>query len=85
MLGALLIVVFKGLTFGVEFTGGTQYQLSGLTSSQATQETVDTLRDTIAEAGIEGAEEPTVATSGRDGITIEVEELSQAGSTKMLA
>lgn len=84
VLAALLIVIFRGLSFGVEFTGGTQYQLSGLTSSQATQGTVDDLRQAIAAAGVKGAEEPSVSTAGDAGITIETEELSQADTDKLI-
>jgi len=84
VLAALLIVILRGFNFGVEFTGGTQYQLSGLTSSQATQGTVDELRQAIADSGVPGAEEPTVATSGDAGILIEVEELSQANADKLI-
>ncbi|WP_300681721.1 protein translocase subunit SecF [Nocardioides sp.] len=84
VLAALLVVLLKGLAFGVEFTGGVQFQLSNLTSSQATQKTVDDLRETIANSGIKGATEPTVATSGKDGISVEVEELTQADSDKLL-
>src|SRR4051812_36702881 len=68
VLAALLVVIFNGFNFGVEFTGGTEYRLSGLTSSQATQGTVDELRQEIAGSGVPGAEEPTVSTSGKDGI-----------------
>ncbi|UDY22177.1 protein translocase subunit SecF [Nocardioides sp. Kera G14] len=84
VLAALLIVLFRGFSFGVEFTGGTEIQVSGLSSSQATQKTVDELRTKIADAGIPGAEEPTVSTSGNDGITVQVEELSQANDAKII-
>jgi preprotein translocase subunit SecF len=84
VLAAILVVLLKGLAFGVEFKGGVQLQLNDLTSSQATQKTVDQLRETIAGAGIKGATEPTVATSGKDGISVEVEELAPADSDKLL-
>ncbi|MFI2708060.1 protein translocase subunit SecF, partial [Nocardioides sp. CER28] len=41
VLAALLVVILNGFNFGVEFTGGTQYKVDGLTSSQANQATVD--------------------------------------------
>jgi len=85
VLAAFLVVVLNGFNFGVEFTGGTEYKLSGLTSSQATQGTVDQLRENIADSGVPGAEEPTVATSGRDGITIEVERLSPVQNERVIA
>ncbi|MFT4262533.1 MAG: protein translocase subunit SecF [Nocardioides sp.] len=84
VLAALLVVILRGFTFGVEFTGGTEINVSGLSSSQATQSTVDELRTAIAESGIPGTEEPTVATAGDDGVTIQVDELSQANDAKVI-
>jgi preprotein translocase subunit SecF len=84
VLSALLVVIFNGFNFGVEFTGGTEYRLSGLTSSQASQGTVDDLRQEIADSGIAGAGEPSVATSGRDGISIQVEALSPAANQQVI-
>jgi preprotein translocase subunit SecF len=84
VVAALLVVILNGFNFGVEFTGGTEYRLSGLSSSQATQDTVDELRKEIADSGIPGAEEPTVSTSGRDGIAIQVEQLTQADNQRVI-
>jgi preprotein translocase subunit SecF len=84
VLAAFLVVLLNGFNFGVEFTGGTEYQLSGLTSSQASQGTVDDLREEIAGSGVPGAEEPTVSTSGKDGISIQVEQLSPAQNEKII-
>src|SRR3954454_23043606 len=64
VLAAFLVVVLNGFNFGVEFTGGTEIRVNGLSSSQAAQSTVDDLRQNIADANIPGAEEPTVNTSG---------------------
>ena len=83
VLAALLVVIFNGFNFGVEFTGGTEYKLSGLTSQQASQDTVDKLREEIASSGVPGAEEPSVSTSGKDGISIQVEQLSEAQNSKL--
>ena len=84
VLAALLVVIFNGFNWGVEFTGGTEYRINGLTSSQASQSTVDELRQNIVDANIPGAEEPTVSTSGEDGITIQTEELDAAGNKQMV-
>src|SRR3954454_7940718 len=73
VLAALLVVIFNGFNFGVEFTGGTEYRINGLSTSQADQSTADELRQNIVDANIRGAEEPTVSTSGEDGITIQTE------------
>lgn len=85
VLAALLVVLLKGLNFGVEFTGGVQYQLSGLDSSQVTQETADDLREAISETGVENAADPQVSTSGDSGMIIVVEELTQEESDRVIA
>ncbi|NPC96884.1 protein translocase subunit SecF [Nocardioides sp. zg-DK7169] len=71
---AIAAVLIKGLNFGVEFTGGTQYKAT--LSSSATQDDADAVREAIGEAGIEGAETPSVVTAGSDSLTIKVGELS---------
>jgi preprotein translocase subunit SecF len=80
----ILVVVLKGLNFGVEFTGGVQYKLNDLTSAQASQETVDELRDVIGESGVEGTENPTVTTSGDNGIIVQLEPLTQDESDQVV-
>jgi preprotein translocase subunit SecF len=84
VLAAFLVVLLNGFNFGVEFTGGTEYKINGLSSSQANQATVDELRQKIVDADIPGAHEPTVSTSGDAGITIETEELNAAGNAEMV-
>lgn len=75
---AVLVIVVKGLNFGIEFTGGTQYTLSDLPSEVAGQETADELRDEIG-SSIDGLEsEPIVTTAGDSGIVIQTEDLSRA-------
>src|SRR6478736_6978683 len=68
---AILVVVVKGLNFGIEFTGGTQYQVSDLSSSVATQETADELSSEIGNSSVGGAAAPQVTTSGSNGITVQ--------------
>ncbi len=72
---AIAIIFIKGLNFGLEFTGGTQFRV-GLESSEVTQDNADDLREAIGSAGVEGAESPTVATSGDSGILVQVEEMN---------
>src|SRR6478609_5158147 len=75
---AVLVIVVKGLNFGIEFTGGNQYTLSNLSSDVATQETADELRDRIG-TDVDGlSTEPTVTTAGDAGIVIQTEDLSHA-------
>ncbi|HEY0888231.1 MAG TPA: protein translocase subunit SecF [Nocardioides sp.] len=84
VLVALLVVVLRGLNFGVEFTGGVQYQLNGLESSQVTQGTADDLREAVADTGIENAADPQVNTSGGAGMLIVVEELTEEESARVI-
>jgi len=84
VLAALLVVIFNGFNFGVEFTGGTEVRLSGLSSSQATQSTADDLRQAIVDAHIPGAQEPTVSTSGDSGMSIQTEDLTRANDQRLV-
>lgn len=73
---AVLVIVVKGLNFGIEFTGGNQYTLSNLPSEVAGQETADELRDGIG-SEVDGlTSEPIVTTAGNDGIVIQTEDLT---------
>jgi preprotein translocase subunit SecF len=59
---SLTAVAFNGLNFGVEFTGGSEIKVS-LESSEVTQDNADRLREAVADADIENAENPTVTTA----------------------
>ena len=80
---AIAAVAIKGLNFGVEFTGGTQYKAS-LTQS-VSQEDADAVREAIADAEIEGAESPSVVTAGSDSLTIKVSELDPEATEQIAA
>jgi preprotein translocase subunit SecF len=79
---ALAVVLIKGLNFGIEFTGGTQYRVP-LAASDVTQDNADELRTAIADAGIEGADTPVVTTSGQS-ILIQVEDLTPEASDSVV-
>ncbi len=79
---ALAVVLIKGLNFGIEFTGGTQYRVP-LAASDVTQDNADELRTAIADAGIEGADTPVVTTSG-ESILIQVEDLTPEASDSVV-
>lgn len=80
---ALLVIIVRGLNFGIEFTGGTQYRVDNLPASVATQETVDELRDDIGNSSVGTAAQPTVTTSGDDAIIIQTENLDVAGDREI--
>jgi preprotein translocase subunit SecF len=73
----------KGLNYGIEFTGGTQYKVSDLDKSQVTQTNADKLRDAVGTLGIKNADAPVVTTSGTQTILIQTEELTDAESAKV--
>jgi preprotein translocase subunit SecF len=83
VLAALLVVIFNGFNFGVEFTGGTEIRVNGLSSSQATQSSADKIREGIVGEHIKGAEEPTVSTSGNDGLTIQTKQLTEGDTARV--
>lgn len=84
VLAAIAIVFIKPLNFGIEFTGGTQYRVP-VSTSLATQDTADALREAVAGTGVEGAASPTATTAGDDSIILQVEDLDQAESDTVVA
>jgi preprotein translocase subunit SecF len=77
---AVIGLSVKGLNYGIEFTGGTQYKVSNLDSSEVTQENADAVRDAVGGLGIKNAEQPVVTTSGNSSILVQTEELTDAES-----
>jgi len=78
VLAAFAAITLRGLNFGIEFTGGTEYRVP-IASGQASQEQADALREAVAGSGVNGADAPIVTTAG-NAILIQVEELSQEES-----
>ena len=76
---AIAVVLLKGLNFGIEFTGGTQYKVP-LAASEVTQDNADRLREAVASAGVAEATSPNVTTSGDSAIQIQTEGLTPAES-----
>lgn len=71
---------FKGLNYGIEFTGGAQYSVA----TTASQDTADKLREAVAGTGIPDASSPIVTTSGSDAILVQTEPLTEAESTQVI-
>lgn len=80
---AVLVIVVKGLNFGIEFTGGTEYRVDELPASVATQETVDELRDEIGNSSVGAEAEPVVTTSGEDAIIVQTENVDRAADREI--
>ncbi|RJS47389.1 protein translocase subunit SecF [Nocardioides cavernaquae] len=73
---ALLSVIVKPLHFGIEFTGGTEYRISDLSSAQASQSSADEVRAAVADTGFPEAASPTVTTVNNDALLVQIENLS---------
>lgn len=73
-------LTFKGLNFGIEFTGGAQYSVATTPS----QSMADELRAAVAGTGIPDASSPIVTTSGSDAILVQTESLTEAENTKVV-
>ena len=74
---AITAVAVKPLNFGVEFRGGTEQKIQ--VASGVDQADADELREAIADAGIEGAANPSVTTAGDSSLVLTTESLSEEG------
>ncbi|TWG97273.1 preprotein translocase subunit SecF [Nocardioides sp. J9] len=81
---AIGILFVKPLNMGVEFTGGTTLSVP-VGEGKATQDNADELRETVGDAGIENAENPTVTTEGSSSLTVQVENLNPEQRAEMTA
>jgi preprotein translocase subunit SecF len=71
---------FKGLNYGIEFTGGAQYSVA----TTATQARADQLREAVAATGIANAAAPIVTTSGAKAILVQTEPLTEKESATVV-
>ena len=83
VLVAMSGLFFKGINWGIEFTGGAQYRVS-LPQSQVTQETADDLRVAVASTGVDAASSPVVTTSGDNAILVQTEPLGSGDSDQIV-
>ena len=74
-------LLFRGINWGIEFTGGAEYRVT--LSSGVDQDTADQLREAVAGSGIDAASAPVVSTSGSDSILIQTEPLTDAQSEQI--
>jgi preprotein translocase subunit SecF len=86
--GAIILLAvgglyFKGINYGIEFTGGAEYRIS-LPTSQVNQDTADQLREDVARTGIESAAAPVVTTSGTDAVLVQTEPVSGPESAEIV-
>lgn len=78
---AFAALLFKGLNFGIEFTGGTEYRVP---AQSATQELAEQVRDAVVDSEVPGTEGATVTTAG-SAVLVQVEELTQQQADDVLA
>jgi preprotein translocase subunit SecF len=82
VLVAIFGLTYTGLNLGIEFEGGTEYNVS-LPSDQVNQDTADDLRQAVAGLGIKDAEQPVVTTSGNEAVLVQTEELTRSESDRV--
>src|SRR3954453_13438242 len=82
---ASLVILVKGMNFGIEFTGGTEYTMSSLSSDVANQATADELASAIGDSPAGGVSSPQVTTAGKDGLILQMENVSAADDLKVRA
>jgi preprotein translocase subunit SecF len=82
VLVAISGLFFKGINYGIEFTGGAEYRVS-LPANQVTQDTADQLREAVAGTGIDNASSPVVTTSGSEAVLVQTEPLSDSQSNEV--
>jgi preprotein translocase subunit SecF len=80
---AIAALFVKPLNFGVEFKGGTEVRIA--VAEGVDQTDADDLREAIADADIEGAENPSVTTAGDDSLVLTTESLSQEAEDQTAA
>jgi preprotein translocase subunit SecF len=73
---------FKGLNWGIEFTGGAEYKVS-MPADQVSQDTADEVREAVANSGVDNASSPVVTTSSREGIIVQTEPLTSDESAEI--
>ena len=82
VLVAIFGLTYNGLNLGIEFEGGTEYNVS-LPADQVNQDTADDLRQAVAGLGIKDAEQPVVTTSGSEAVLVQTEELTREESDRV--
>jgi preprotein translocase subunit SecF len=81
---ALFGLTWKGMNLGIEFVGGTEYQVT-LPTDQVDQDTADELREAVGGLGIRDAAQPVVTTSGTEAVLVQTEELTREESEQVVA
>ena len=75
---SVLVPVIRGLNFGIEFRGGSQFQISG-----ATDATAQPAIDAVAEVAPDAVARVTIV--GDDGVRVQTDQLEKAESEELTA
>ncbi|MFD4420111.1 protein translocase subunit SecF [Agromyces sp. NPDC058484] len=70
---SVLIPVFRGINFSIEFRGGSQFQIAGVENAEA-QPAIDAVASVVADADAH------VMIVGGDGVRVQTDQLEQADS-----
>ncbi|MCX6395229.1 MAG: protein translocase subunit SecF [Propionibacteriales bacterium] len=84
VLVCLAIIFLKGLAFGVEFTGGSQFRVKDLPAVSSAQSRADDLRTAIVDLKIGEGGLPTVTTAGDTALVVELESVSSADADRII-
>ena len=72
MVVAISAVLLRGISYGIEFKGGVEFEAK----IAATQQNVQVMREAVVNSGVQAAANSVVTTSGNDGIRIETKPLT---------
>jgi preprotein translocase subunit SecF len=78
---AFAALLIRGLNFGIEFTGGTEFRVP--TTDGSSQALAEDVREAVVDSEVPGTEAAVVTTAG-DAILVQVEELTAAQSDTVL-
>ncbi|MCW2815607.1 MAG: preprotein translocase subunit SecF [Nocardioides sp.] len=78
---AFAALIIKGLNFGIEFTGGTEFRVP--TTNGSSQALAEEVRDVVVDTEVPGTEGAVVTTAG-DAVLVQVEELTADQSDEVL-
>ena len=73
---SILVLVFQGLNLGIDFRGGSEFTVSGVSNTDE-----DIALDTVAE--VAPGEEPHISQVGPDAVRVQVSQLDTAGTDQL--
>ena len=68
---SILALLIRGLTFGIEFTGGADFRAT----TQVNSQTVESMREALENSGVPGLDEATINTIGNNQVRVQTRTL----------